>query len=221
MYYSPGNGNILAEDSSVLKEIIPYQVKMNVAMSETLAWSLKPIEKGQPESRLGNLVSDLCFEAANRKYVAADNHGIDFCVLNNGGLRSSLPEGAITRKNVFELMPFENELVVLTLPGKVVGKVLQYISQKGGVPVSNLRMKLSNSELAHVYIGGSPFEITNEYKILTSDYLANGGDGMDMLKENLKSELINCKVRDAIIESLIARNRNNEKINPETDGRIQ
>jgi len=219
-YYSPGQTHMLAVDSAIVREIQPYQAKLNEVMNDVLAFSEQHMEKGKPESTLGNFVADLCFEIGVKKYKTNDQHSIDFCVLNNGGLRSSLPAGAITRKNVFELMPFENELVVLTLPGKAVESLLQYIAGKGGVPVSNLRMKISKDVFSEAVINGQEFNSSLEYKILTSDYLASGGDGMDMFKQNTKSEPVNCKVRDAIIEYLEMINQWNEKVISKKDGRI-
>ena len=64
-----------------------------------------PSEWSSPESLLGNFVTDLCL----RQY----SNIADICVMNNGGLRSNLTKGEITRGDIYTLMPFENELVIL------------------------------------------------------------------------------------------------------------
>ncbi len=188
-------------------------------MNEVLVRSEVVMEKGKPESVLGNFVADACFSMAISKYQREENN-IDFCFLNNGGLRSSLPSGDVARRNVYELMPFENELVVLTMKGVAIKKILMYISNSGGVPVSNIQMKLTENGYRHVLINGHPFDSANIYKVVTSDYLANGGDGMNMLNERINMEPLGIKVRDAIIDYMKAAHSHNEYLKPITDGRI-
>ncbi len=219
-FYQPGSPGMTASDSSTSEFISPYKIKLNAELAFVLIYSMSSLEKGKPESKLGNMVADACLAIANEKYNAADGKGIDFCVLNNGGLRSSLPSGAITKKNIFELMPFENELVVLTLKGKAVNKILEYISISGGVPVSGLSMKISAGKFSGVEIKNQPFDSMATYKVVTSDYLAKGGDAMKMFDEKIALEKVNIKVRDAIMQYLAAINSRNEKLNPQTDGRI-
>jgi 2',3'-cyclic-nucleotide 2'-phosphodiesterase (5'-nucleotidase family) len=219
-YYEPGTFMFSATDSSIIGEILPYKLELNKVMEEVLVSSSEFMEKGKPESKLGNFVADACMNIASIKYVSTSGKMIDFCLLNNGGLRSTLPTGEITRKNVYELMPFENELVVLTLPGSSVLKILKYISNTGGVPVSNLRMKITGESFSEVFIGGQPFDSSGTYKMVTSDYLANGGDSMEVLSENLLQEPLNIKVRDAIIEYMVSINSRQESLKPVLDGRI-
>jgi 2',3'-cyclic-nucleotide 2'-phosphodiesterase (5'-nucleotidase family) len=219
LFYKPGKGNSAGEDASLDSMIVPYRNKLNAQMSEVLIESVSPIDKGQPESRLGNFVADACFETALEIYKADDGAMPDFCVLNNGGLRSMLPKGPVTRKHVFELMPFENELVILTMDGKDVRSLLEYIVSKGGVPVSNLKMSLS-ADVATATIGGVLFNESQKYKVVTSDYLANGGDAMYIFAKNIRTELLQLKVRDAIIRCMENKNKKNLMLNPVADGRI-
>ena len=189
-------------------------------MNQILVESVAPLEKGQPESKLGNMVADACFTEAAVKMNQQQAGAIDFCVLNNGGLRSSLPQGKITLKNIYELMPFENELVVVTLTGTSTESLLKYIVAKGGVPVSNLKMSLSDSALVQAQTGSGLFTKTRNYRILTSDYLSNGGDDMKMFADRVAVEPVGIKVRDAIIQYLQKTGSRNVKLDVNTDGRI-
>lgn len=189
-------------------------------MREVLAVSSEKMEKGQPESALGNFVSDLCLEVININPGLFKLNPADFCVLNNGGLRSSLPAGNILLKNAFELMPFENELVIVTLKGGSMQNLFSYISERGGVPVSNLRMKITGNGYTDVTINNLPFQNDSTYRVLTSDYLANGGDAMNMFADSLRVETTGLKVRDAIIRYLRDQKNAGQVINPKTDGRI-
>lgn len=219
-FYEPGTSDVMNADSEMIRQITPYQEKLNKTMKQVLVHSETSMEKGKPESKLGNFVADACMEIASKKYNTESSTGIDFCILNNGGLRSSLPAGDVTMNNVFELMPFENELVVLTLNGNSVSKILKYIAVAGGVPVSNLRMKIDSTSFSDVLIGGKLFDVNRTYKVVTSDYLLNGGDAMSMLSEKIAVDYLNLKVRDAIIEYMTDRKNKNDSINAVTDGRI-
>ncbi len=189
-------------------------------MNDTLAFASVSLEKGQPESALGNFVADACYRVTLNHIDSIGITAPDFCVLNNGGLRSSLPAGLITRKNVFELMPFENELVIVTLPGTAVFELLEYISDKGGVPVSNLKMMLFPEHLEEAVIGNTFFDSSKTYRVLTSDYLAYGGDAMTVFSKNTSLDFTGTKVRDAITEYLQQLYTNNITLDPVIDGRL-
>jgi 2',3'-cyclic-nucleotide 2'-phosphodiesterase (5'-nucleotidase family) len=207
-------------DSSVWQNILPYKTKLDEEVNILLGKTLKPISKDQPEGLLGNFVADLSLEESKKHFYPADNKNIDFCFLNNGGLRAALPEGDITKRNVFEVMPFENELIVLTVNGSDVKQLLNYIVSKGGIPVAGLRMKIKNKEAADIMIDNAPFDSTKIYKVVTSDYLANGGDNLSFLADIKQREYVNLKIRDAMIEYIQQLTKDGKMIDPELDGRI-
>ena len=109
---------VSSEDSVFIKTVQPYKLKMDSIMNEVLGTSEQALLKGLPEGNLGDFVSDAVLKKANDNYKPDDKINADVCLLNNGGLRSQLPKGKITLGNVFELMPFENEIVVLTIKGE-------------------------------------------------------------------------------------------------------
>jgi 2',3'-cyclic-nucleotide 2'-phosphodiesterase (5'-nucleotidase family) len=127
----------------------------------------------------------------------------------------------VTRQNVFELMPFENELVVLTLPGPVVQQVLHWIAVKGGEPVSGLQMKIRGGLPEDVRIGGRPFDPARTYKVVTSSYLANGGSDLHFLDASLPREYAGLKIRDAVIRHIGELYNQKRSIDPRLDARIQ
>lgn len=201
-------------DSSIYKEIVPYREKMQSAMNEVLAVSTGALERALPESKLGNFLSDACMRSVERKNMSAD-----FAVFNTGGLRRALPSGNITRGDVFELMPFENELVILAMSGSDVKKLVNFIASKGGAPVSGLRLRIQDTLATDVFINGVALDTTKTYRVLTSDYLANGGDAFPFVTEK-SWDAVNLKVRDALIDYLITETKAGKMINVELDGRI-
>ena len=212
--------NVLANPDSIINSIIyPYKIGIDSVMNEVLCVSEIEMKKGKPESLLGNFVTDLCMKEYNDK--------ADICILNNGGLRTSIPKGNITRRKIYELMPFENELVILELNVKEIFDLIKYVYSREGEPFSGLNifskdscMLLSNRYILYrkggnivineplwVSSGGVEEEIyiplnnkeTYKIRVLTSDYLANGGDKMSFFnnKEQLK---VGKKLRDVIIK---------------------
>src|SRR5690606_18308907 len=100
----------------------------------------------------------------------------EFSFGTKGGLRIELQRGDITIGNLFELMPFENELVLLELSGRNVQQLADFIAATGGQPVSGLRMKISDGKATDIVVAGKPLKLSRTYKLITYDYLANGGD---------------------------------------------
>lgn len=180
-------------DSTVLAIITPYQNAIETEMNEVLCISSVEMKKGKPESLLGNFVTDLCLNYA-------DAH---VCVMNSGGLRSSLPKGNITRSDIYTLMPFENELVVLELDSESFKGLVDYITKRGGEPFSGMTLKASSKgyDIEEVSRMEDYFDFNkgNKIRVLTSDYLANGGDKMWFFKDKEQNK-VGIKLRDAIID---------------------
>lgn len=219
--YPLGTQGFTQTDSGIYKSILPYKEVLDSQMDLVLAYSDQVMEKGQPEGLLGNFVADVCLVQANKKYKSTDGHPIDFCFLNNGGLRASLPKGNLTKRKIFELMPFENELIVLTLEGTVVRQLADFISAKGGMPVAGTRITIRGKMASQMLIGASKLDTTRTYKVVTSDYLAYGGDNMSFLSDTKLREPIGLKLRDAIIQYLDEKKEMNETIKIELDQRIE
>ena len=180
-------------DSTVLAIITPYQNGIESQMNEVLCVSEMEMNKGKPESLLGNFVTDLCLNYA-------DAH---VCVMNTGGLRSSLPKGNITRGDIYTLMPFENELVVLELDSESFKGLVDYITKRGGEPFSGMTLKASSKgyDIEEVSRMEDFFDFNkgDKIRVLTSDYLANGGDKMWFFKDKEQIK-VGIKLRDAIID---------------------
>jgi 2',3'-cyclic-nucleotide 2'-phosphodiesterase (5'-nucleotidase family) len=129
-------------DSASYKILQPYKEKLDKEMNEVVSYCDEALNKDVPEGALGNFVSDCLFLKA-KEYLGAEGNKVDAVLINNGGLRVSLPQGEITKGKIFELMPFDNELVLVELSGKKFYEMLVFISEKGGMPVSGIRMEIN------------------------------------------------------------------------------
>ncbi len=212
-------GSAYSDNKQATDLIEPYKEKLDAEMNEVLVISAEefPKEKGKPETKLSNLVADLSLEVANQLYQPSDNHNIDFCLLNFGGLRTSLPKGEITKGKIFELMPFENELVVVTISKENQTKLIEYLKKAGGQPISGGLLLDFGNEVVEIVEDWKNHETI---KVLTSDYLANGGDKMNFFLNPIKIEPVGIKLRDAIIQYCISENKKGNQLVGKLDGRI-
>ena len=176
-------------DSSILAIITPYQNGIEDQMNEVLTYTKNDLKKGKPQSTIGNFVTDLCLNYA-------DAH---LCIMNNGGLRTTINKGNITRGKIYELMPFENELVVLELNKNDYLGLLNYITKRGGEPFSGVTITMDDK--GNIIDNSFPvdFDSGEKLKVITSDYLANGGDKMSFFKDKEQIK-VGMKLRDAIID---------------------
>jgi len=182
------------QDSSILKLIKPYSDALNREMDEVIAHSNVIMEKGRPQSLLGNFVCDLLLE---HKYEVEP----DFCFLNYGGLRAPLPKGPIKMRHMYELMPFDNQLVLLKLSESQMIDLAGLIYKIGGEPMGSTRdMRFQYTDSGATFEFGK--DMGESYWVLTSDYLLNGGDNYGQLAQAEKIILTGLFIRDVLIEEV-------------------
>ena len=163
----------IAPDSGIIKTYLPYKQKMDAEMGRVIGTTdaeLTKITGSPPETALGDFFADAVFQEAKKL-----DPTIDFGLpTTRGGLRNSLPKGNITLSNIFELMPFDNQLLVFKMKGDQVVALFNYIALTGGQPIANMRIKISGKQYTEVSINGKPFDPDRTYNVITSDYIASG-----------------------------------------------
>ena len=190
----------LASEPAVDSMIAPYRAELNQEMGAVLSRLSQTLEKGQPESTLGNWVSDLLEDEANLIL----EQPVDFAMFNLGGLRLvSLPEGDITMRQIYELLPFDNQLAVINMNAEEVTDFVQRLADAGGMPTSrSLRFKIAaNGQASDIEIQGKPLASDRVYRIALSDYVAKGGDRL-VPQPNTAWGSYGVTLRDAIISAL-------------------
>jgi 2',3'-cyclic-nucleotide 2'-phosphodiesterase (5'-nucleotidase family) len=213
--------SVVQLDSQLVSLYIPYKNKLEKDMSRVIAVSAGEMIKDRPESSLTNFLADLLLDEGNE---IASEMGESFypsiSYYNYGGIRTFLPEGEITVGKIFELMPFENELVFLELSGAQVQEFLNIIAEKGGDSVGGVRFKISEDKAKNVEIAGKPLNEKEHYWLVTNDYVAAGGDGLEVFTRRKNFVAGNKKIRDVIIAHLEKINKKGHEISAKPDGRI-
>jgi 2',3'-cyclic-nucleotide 2'-phosphodiesterase (5'-nucleotidase family) len=201
----------------MIRLIKPYSDSLNKTMGEVISFSEKHMSKGFPEGLLGNFLTDLIFN-----YIKSTLHlQADFCLQNNGGFRADIPAGPVTVKNVYEIMPFDNELVILELNPATMDKLLRYISTGEAVSVSGIKIIIHKNSKNEAFINGQPIDSTKSYLMATSDYLANGGSNMIFLKSCKKASEPKIRIRDIEIAAMKEKYAAKQNLNSKQDGRIR
>jgi 2',3'-cyclic-nucleotide 2'-phosphodiesterase (5'-nucleotidase family) len=204
-------------DVDVLQTIAPYKAKLDSLMNVELILSEGEFKKAQPEGSLGNLVCDVLMQFAKNK-----NYQADLCLLNNGGLRIPvIYKGPVSVRTVYELMPFENQLLMVKISGKQFYELMKMIAASGGAPVAGIEMVIQDSNIQTLLVQGKPFDEAKTYWVLTSDYLANGGDKYEALKNPIEKIDLKKLIRDALIEMFDKMDTDGAHLIPITDGRIR
>ncbi len=133
--------------TTVLK---PYKDKVDAMMYEVIGTSEMKMDKGIPETLLSNLVASVLARSCRASVGQTGGYGTG----QYGGLRSILPKGDITVGAVFEILPFENSLCVLTMKGTDMKRLFKAIASLHGEGVSGIRLEINKKgELLNATIG--------------------------------------------------------------------
>jgi len=208
-----------AVDSQIVKTIQPYKQSLDGKMHEVIGTAPVALTKKTPESNLGNFFAEAVFKTV--KALPNVDTVNTFAMFNNGGLRTSVPQGSVMVGGIFELMPFENKLVVIKVSGDRLLKLLNFIAEKDGAPVAGIRFVIADKKASDIFINGKAFDINNTYYVATSDYLAGGGDKFFSADENnsmVKTEIL---LRNILITYCKDLTKQNKPVTATIDGRIQ
>lgn len=205
-----------SKDTSVQQFLATYRSNVDRTMNAVVGVATESMDKTQPESTLGNFMADAMFVMAAEKY----NTAVDAAFVNFGGIRlTQLPKGDVTTGKIFELMPFDNLLVLQKMKGAVLQQVLDLAAAKGGWPVAGITMQIKDKKAVNVLVGGRPLDPQAEYTIVNSDFIANGGDNADMLR--VIPQITNgYLMRDAIFDYIAKLKSQGKSISATIENRV-
>ncbi len=179
----------------------PIKEDLDRTMNTVIGVAEESMRGGRPESLLSNWTSDVILAAAN----AVSDDEVHMSVMNMGGLRCEIPKGDIHLRKVFELMPFDNELVILTLTGQDIMDLCDCFASVGGEGVGGVRFEIRDGKAYHIEIAKKRIDPKGTYRLATSNYLAEGNDNMMPLtrrSEVLKTGIL---LRDVFHEAIVAQ----------------
>lgn len=179
--------------------VTPFRRVLDEEMREVLAYAKYDYHKGRPNSALNNWCTDATLHAV---FKELPQDIPVFCLLNVGGIRNSINKGAVTLGDLYKLMPFDNEVVIVELPIEVIADIEAYLKASGGEAIAGA--KLLNGKMV---FDDAPLLMKNakSFRVLTSDYLMNGGDNMRFFEKRLGVEYPGKLLREVLIEQAKAQ----------------
>ena len=180
-------------DSSLTTFIAPFKEEMDAQMQLKIAESEHDFIVKRPSSNLMNWMADAVFVNQTRNVRL---NLPTFCLLNTGGIRSSIGKGDVLLKDLFKVMPFDNTIIWAKIPMTSLEKISAYLIKSGGEPISNVEMK--NGQLLLSSVGENV--TVNYFWVITSNYLFNGGDNMNFFKDAVETVETKILIRDVLIQ---------------------
>jgi 2',3'-cyclic-nucleotide 2'-phosphodiesterase (5'-nucleotidase family) len=224
------NETISSKDPEIESWLNTYKDSVNKLMSKVIANTQDDLlsarsrgkinQETENQANLGRIAADYVQQAADNYMLSQYGSLSHFTVLNHMGLRNSIFKGDITLGKVFEVMPFDNELVVLQLTGSQCDSLFNFIAQLGGSPISSLELTNNDTTYTDVKVRGLNFDSRKTYFVATSDFLLGGGDNFIMLKHPKKIIKTGLLIRDVLIEGFQNEFKQTGKIDPRSISRI-
>lgn len=195
-----------------------YKLTYDSLMNDVIAFSEHDLTKSfdSKENLVGMFFADALLDQSRKL-----DSDVDFAFGTKGGVRIGLPKGPIKLGHIYELMPFENTITILTLSAQQVEHLALYILQISGQPVAGLEIQGTPTQVEKISIGGNEIEANQTYKVATYDYIANGGDQVPTMTEPLSRVDYPVKLRDMLISYLKEQTEGNQTIKVGNHERIQ
>lgn len=202
-----------AENKLLSPVIKPYSDSVHKLMNAIIGYNEIKLEKKKEGNTLGFLMTDAYLEMAKKKVDVK----VDAAFMNYGGIRlPDLPAGALTQGKIFELMPFDNLMVVLKLKGSLLKQYLDTLAATESVVVSGITMQIVNKASQQIMVGEKPLDMNTVYTIVHSDYVVMNSN----LLKNIDRKTNGYLLRDAIIDYIGFINNQNKKISVSNIDRV-
>jgi len=192
------------QNSQIENYVKPYREHIDKDLDSVLAYCPVTLDKseGKWQTTIGNLMADVILQRGNLVFKVREKKEINLCILNNGGIRAILPKGNVTTRTAYEIMPFENSLVVMALKGEQIFEMVEYfIATQKPHPIAGITFTIGKDNVAkNILVQGKPVDKNTIYYVATNDYLSNGGDNMNFFKKGIQKYDLDYKLRNVLID---------------------
>ena len=187
-------------------------------LQEIVGYSADEYAKERPESGLSNFAADVI------KAIAEEKTGlkVDIAMTNFGGIRTSLPKGAVRVYDIFSIFPFDNSIVVFDIKGTDLRRFLDRMVARHRVEaLSGVEIVIDDRTPVKLDVAGAPLDDGRTYRFATINFLMDGGDGVMLSDVAFNRIDTDIWIRDAIVEYLKAQTARGEQIVLHPDGRVR
>jgi len=212
----------IADDPGLVELLQPYVDKVDAVLDESIGTATAPFLNAntrKEETAIGNMVADSMLWFCNEMNLNAD-----FAFQNGGGVRTDIADGEIKKRTIYEVLPFDNSVALVTMKGSDVielfGRTPETVGH-GAMPQVSKEVSFvidtASGTVSDLLINGEPVDPNREYKVATNSYLASGGDGYSIFKSAVAYYDTSLMQRDAFIEYVVSLGGT---ITPSVEGRI-
>lgn len=155
-------------------------------------------EGADAQNRMGNLIMDAMNDVVDA----------DFAFMNLGGVRGTIAQGPISYRDVFTVMPFDNQVITFECDGKFLKEIVETRIEGGrhgmlvsGGKVTYTKKRENFDRVTFFEIQGEPWDPNKIYKVATTDFLMGGNAGLALLTKVEQDDITNYNInlRDAIV----------------------
>lgn len=198
-------------------QIIEKYAPLVEPLQEIVAYSDAEYNKSRPESGLSNFAADVVREIAQQKL----GKKVDVGLMNFGGIRTSIPKGAVRVYDIFSIFPFDNNLVVFDIKGSDLKKFITNAVNSNRVEaMSNVRLEIDGRTPVSIKVGGKDIRDNRIYRFATINFLMDGGDGVVLSDVAMNLISYDVWIRDAIIDYLRDMTAKGKVLSLKEDGRV-
>ena len=198
------------------KKPIPiYLIETDSAKNTIIGIAAVPLSKSQPESTMGNFITDAMLAKAQQVYPKTV-----IAILNYNSIKKDyLSPGNITQGHILEMIPFNNKMILIEISGAVLQEFCNHIAKNKGWPISGISFVIKNNEATNIRVNSKPINDHILYLTAVPDYIAYGGNNCDFL-ESLKKIWTDIFIRDLLIEHIENLSKSGKELNSAIEQRI-
>ena len=194
-----------------------YAAEVKEKMDVKLGYAPYNINRGTPESPLGNLSADGLIWAAKKFH----NGDADVAVYHSGGARANISKGNVTLGDVYAAFPFDNALSILTITGKNLRYLMYEVPNNLYVNKGVKLVSDSKGWVSSITINGQQIDDKKTYTVATIDYISDNDAYTTILGNPIDREDSVEMIRDYFGEYFkYLADQNNGYITGAVDGRV-
>lgn len=213
--------NKTGQDKEILKV---GEALREPGVDEVLGYTEEPMRKraSNPkflDNSLDNWLADLGRAYAN----------VDVFITNTGGTRVDMPQGAVTKRDVIDIHPFENTVTKMTVDGRMLKRIVKSGLSKGrtrfafsGLAVNFVYNKKGKVKDLHIWVNNQPLENRKKYTIATNSFIAQGRSEGFVFKSIPEAEktVVGTKNMRQLLEDGLRQSSAKEPLKPGPEGRV-
>lgn len=182
-------------DSLLQTYLHPFRDSVAKEMKEVVGATEFRLDSKRPYTSLGNFMTDAFLKVAKQKFDTT----ADLSIINFGNFRRpSIEAGNISKSVIFELMPFDNSMVLVQAKGNLLKRYLEEMMAEGG-GISGAELWFAGKTLKQVHINGENIDSTTNYMLVSFDYAASNPSKAWFFNECVRRDC-NFLIRDALLE---------------------